>query len=314
MQEHWASFWEHVDELRHTLLKSLLIVGIGFCVVLGFYQPILQFLTEGPIEQTESGLIQQKVQRIQITNQTAQDQVFELPSQSWLVSNQISSGQHHERPYYRLAPGEVLLYEQTIHNPFLIMGPIEGLTLVFKLCFWLSVALTAPFWGWIWLQFILPGLKAQERVILIPFLLCSVFCLCAGIALAYYVTLPLANQYLMLFNHSIGQNAWTLTHYINYVLLLCLGHAIAAELGLLLLVLVHFRFLSPEWLISKRRYMIVVAFILGALLTPPDVLTQLLLAIPLMMLYEIAIYYAKWRHRKELKEIKSFYFSNKQEG
>src|SRR5204863_41436 len=111
----------------------------------------------------------------------------------------------------------------------------------------------------------------------------------------YYVTLPLANQYLFLFNNSIGQNAWTLIHYVQYVLFLCLGHAIAAELGLLLLTLVHFRFLSPDWLIAKRRYMIVLAFVLGAFLTPPDVLTQLLLALPLIALYEVAIWYAKWR-------------------
>ena len=106
------------------------------------------------------------------------------------------------------------------------------------------------------------------------------------------MTLPIANDYLSLFNSSIGQNAWTLDHYVNYVLCLCLGHAIAAELSVLLLVLVHFGLLSAEWLIAKRRVMIVGAFILGALLTPPDVLTQLLLAFPLIGIYEIAICYA----------------------
>ena len=121
------------------------------------------------------------------------------------------------------------------------------------------------------------------------------FSVACGCAIAYCFTLPLANEYLTFFNSSIGQNAWTLNHYVNYVLFLSFGHAIAAELALLLFVLVHYRFLSPEWLISKRRYMIVVAFILGALLTPPDVLTQILLAVPLMGIYEIAILYAKWR-------------------
>ena len=101
----------------------------------------------------------------------------------------------------------------------------------------------------------------------------------------------------------MGQNAWTLNHYVNYVLLLCLGHAVAAELALLLLILVHFRFLSPSWLIAQRRYMIVLAFICGALLTPPDILTQLLLALPLIVLYEFAILYAKWLNRSTLKKL-----------
>jgi sec-independent protein translocase protein TatC len=298
MQEHWASFWEHVDDLRQTLLKSLIIVSVGFIVVLGFYQPLMQFLTHASMEPVASNLLQRRVERIRVINQTARDQQFELPSGAWIISDQLSDNPLGQSRHYRLAPGQSLLYEQVIHSPFLIMGPLEGLLLVFKVCFWVSMALTAPFWGWVWLQFILPGLKAQERAILLPFLLCSAISLGLGVVLAYTVTLPVANQYLMLFNGSIGQNAWTLTHYVDYVLLLCLGHAIAAELGLLLLLLVHFRLLSPEWLIAKRRYMIVVAFILGALLTPPDVLTQLLLAIPLMGLYEIAICYAKWRKRQ----------------
>ena len=193
--------------------------------------------------------------------------------------------------------GDHLVYDQAIRSPLLIMGPVEGLILVFKTCFWLSLAMTAPFWGWVWLRFILPGMYARERAILVPFLLCSLFCIACGCSLAYYVTLPLANEYLTLFNSAIGQNAWTLNHYVNYVLLLCLGHAIAAELALLLMILVHFRLLSPEWMISKRRHMIVAAFILGALLTPPDVLTQVLLAIPLIAIYELAILYAKWRNR-----------------
>lgn len=304
MQEHWASFWVHVDELRQTLVHSLIIVGIGFVAVLGFYQPILHLFNDHPLEQTDTNLLQQKVARTRVVNQTTQLQLFELPLNSWLISDQMPSSEKEGHRYYTLAPGEFLLYEKAIQSPFLIMGPIEGLTLVFKVCFWLGVAMTAPFWGWVWLQFILPGLKAQERAVLIPFLLCSIVFLSLGMALAYYVTLPLANQYLALFNSSIGQNAWTLTHYINYVLLLCLGHAIAAELGLILLLLVHFRFLSPEWLIAKRRYMIVLAFILGALLTPPDVLTQLLLAFPLIGLYEVAIWYAKWRNNKNLESIK----------
>lgn len=302
MQEVSDSFWGHIDDLRQTLLRTAWIVGIGFLGVLSFYQPIIQFFTAVPFEYSESGVVKQKIERLQVLNRTAKDQIFELPAGSAVVSSAFPEPQREGAPHYRIGPGEVLYYDQAIDSPLLIMGPVEGLTLVFKACFWLSLALTAPVWGWVWLQFILPGIKAQERAILIPFLLCSVACVAGGCVFAHAVTLPVANAYLTLFNSSIGQNAWTLNHYVNYVLFLCLGHAIAAELALLLLVLVHFRLLSPEWLISKRRYMIVGAFILGALLTPPDVLTQLMLAIPLMGIYEIAICYAKWRNRSKMVE------------
>lgn len=300
MQDHWAGFWEHAEDLRHTLLRSLVVVGLGFFFLLMFYQPILHFLTAYPAEQTEQGLIKQKVQRIQITNETARHQVFELPHHAQFISTIPFLNEKGKHQTYQLAPGETVFYDEIIESPLLILGPMEGLTLVLKASFWLSLALTAPVWIWIWLQFILPGLKDQEKAVLFPFLALSLLCLGMGIACAYYITVPIANQYLLLFNSSIGQNAWTLTHYIDYVLLLCLGHGVAAELALLLFILVHFRVLTPDWLITKRSYMIVFAFILGALLTPPDVLTQLFLAIPLVGLYEVAIQYAKWRERSAL--------------
>ena len=206
------------------------------------YQPILQFLTNDSSKYLETNLTQQNTRRTQIVNQTMQNQLFKLPKHASLLSDLSPSIQKDEDHYYQLAPGEGLLYEEAIPTSLLIMGPTEGLVLVFKACWGLSIVLTAPFWGWIWLQFILPGLRQSERGLLFPFLSCSVICLCLGIAFAYYFTLPLANRALLAFNLSIGQNAWTLTHYVNYVLFLCLGHAIAAELGLLYLCSFTFAF------------------------------------------------------------------------
>lgn len=296
MSEYWASFWEHVDDLRQTLLRSLIIIGIGFILLLGFYQPIFQLLTDHSLKSIQPHLLQQKIQRIEIFNPSTESQLFKAPLHASIVSK-ISSFHKDQEEYYLIAPGETFVYDEKTPSSLLIMGPIEGLVLVMKICFWLSLALTAPLWGWVCFQFILPGLKESERRIFFPFLLYSVISLSMGIFFAYSITLPLANQYLVSFNDSIGQNAWTLSHYIDYVLLLYLGHAIAAELGLLLFLLVHFRFFTPVQLIAMRRYMIVLVFILAALLTPPDVATQLILALPLIALYEIAICYAKWRYK-----------------
>lgn len=297
MDENLADFWEHVEELRKTLIRSVSVVAIGFLLFLIFYKPILHLLAPYPAQRSTSGLTRKKVERIQITNQSAKTATFELPEGATLLSGSAPITKIEEKKTYLVSPGETLFYEEILDPSFLILGPIEGVSLVLKICFWLSLASTAPVWGWLWLQFILPGLRKEERVALFPFLVLSIVCLATGMILAYTITLPLANQYLLSFNHSIGHNAWTLTHYIDYLLLLCLGHAVAAELALLLFILVHFRLISAEELIRKRRLMIVVAFILGALLTPPDVLTQLLLAIPLTILYEAAIYYAKKRRK-----------------
>lgn len=288
MEELSQTIWEHIDDLRRSLLRSIIVIGIVFIIVLGFYQSVFKVFTDIRIE---SEFPKQKLERFQIINQTPSDQMFSLP----INSKVISGNQANDTGNYKLGPGEVLVYDQPLESPLLIMGPIEGLILVFKASFWISLVLSSPFLGWIWLQFALPGIRKQERAILIPFLLGSMACLSLGCLVAYFVTLPMANNYLSLFNDSIGQNAWTLSHYVNYVLFLCLGHAVAGEIALLLFILVHYSCLSPEWLISKRRVVIVGIFILSALLTPPDVLTQLFLAFPLMGIYEMAIWYAKMR-------------------
>ena len=211
-----------------------LIIALGLVAVLSFYQPFFQFFTSIPLEYSETGLIKQKVERLLVVNQSGNDHSFQLACRfnACFISN--AGCAQRRTSLLRLAPGEALFYDQIVHSPLLIMGPIEGLVLVFKACLWLSIALTAPIWGWVWLQFILPGIKAQERAVLIPFLLFSLICMACGCSFAYLITLPLANEYLSLFNSSIGQNAWTLNHYVNYVLFLFLGHAIAAELALLL--------------------------------------------------------------------------------
>ncbi|MDP1879482.1 MAG: twin-arginine translocase subunit TatC [Parachlamydiaceae bacterium] len=233
MEEKWTSLGGHLEDLRKTILQSLIIVGIGFLILLIFYQPLIKLLPPQNINSLDQNL--------------------------------------------------------------LILGPLEGLFFIVKMCFWMSLALTAPFWVWSWLKFILPGMKKNERVILIPFLSLSFFSLILGVFFALKITIPIANQYLSQFNATIGQNAWTLNHYFDYLFFIIAGHVIASELGLLLLVFVHFGLIETKILEEKRRIFYVCIFVLSAILTPPDILTQLFLAIPLIILYEVAILYSKWR-------------------
>ena len=119
----------------------------------------------------------------------------------------------------------------------------------------------------------------------------------AGIRLSlffsYFITIPLANQFFSTFNHNLGINLWSLSSYVNYTMFLLFSHAISFELFVIIFFLVHHRIFSPSTLIRKRRHAVVAIFILSAILTPPDVLTQIMLVIPLIGLYELVIFYAK---------------------
>lgn len=145
------------------------------------------------------------------------------------------------------------------------------------------------------MQFIAPALQTKERRWMVPFVVLSLIFLSLGMAFSYFITIPLANQFLSSFNSEIGVNMWTLSSYLDYTIILLLSNALAFELCVILMFLVHFRKLSAEKLISMRRYAIVSIFIASAILTPPDIFTQFMLAIPLILIYELAIIYARLR-------------------
>ena len=149
------------------------------------------------------------------------------------------------------------------------------------------------------MKFFAPALDEVGQKALIPFVLISEIFLFMGAFFAYFITIPIANRYLFNFNETLGTNLWTLSHYLDYTLLLLVGNALAFELTVIGFFLVHFQLMDYLFLKDKRRYMIVLAFILGAFLTPPDVITQILLAVPLIGLYELMVLYAKKIYLKD---------------
>lgn len=281
-EESHGSFWDHLLALRITLVRVLAIVSAGCLLAFCFYEPLIQFL-EKPLKQvpktSHDGLVHQSLKRERILNPSSQVLIY----QQGVYSHMIGPGSYIDID----VPAD--------DTRLVIMGPLDGMLSAFKICLWSGAVITAPFWGFVFLQFLLPALKSQERALILPFMGLSIAFLSIGFLFAYHLTIPLANEYLLAFNAGIGMNLWSLSHYIDYTLILLLGHAIAFEFCLILLFLVHLRVIRVEQMTSWRRQMIVAAFILGAILTPPDIFSQVMLAIPLIALYEVAILYARFR-------------------
>lgn len=186
-------------------------------------------------------------------------------------------------------------------TPLLILTPLEGVNVALKVSFLVGFCLTSPVWGGCWISFIWPALLEKEKRVAFSFLIGSGFSGVIALLIAYYFTLPLVNEILFTFSSAIGQNAWSLASYLDYLFLFFFSHVGVGEGIWVMWCLVHYQFVTAEQLAAKRRHMIVISLILGALLTPPDVVTQLLFALPLIGCYEIAIAYAhwvaRWRHR-----------------
>ncbi|MBA3721462.1 MAG: twin-arginine translocase subunit TatC [Parachlamydiaceae bacterium] len=301
-EESFQGLWGHVEELRKTLLRMLIIILAGFLIVLLFYQSIFSLLSpqnsnESNLSNQQSNLTKQLLQRERVVNSSNKSIFFTLPDGAHIIETEtnVPHGGHHN---FEIKPRNYIVYEIPVNTTkLLILSPLEGFVLTLKICFWIGFAITSPIWGFLILKFVMPGLRKREKCVIVPFSIASFFAVLIGFSLAYFFTLPFANQYLAAFNSDIGMNAWSLANYYDYTLILFMGHIIAFEICVVLMFLVHFRFLSAEWLKEKRRYMIVFAFVLGALLTPPDVLTQLILALPLVVIYEFAIFYAKIRSK-----------------
>lgn len=146
-------------------------------------------------------------------------------------------------------------------------------------------------------QFIAPGLYKHEKKFLIWSVIASPSLFYIGLLFVYNFVMPKAFLFFVSFQENLSEYSVTLqakiSEYISLVSSLILAFGIAFQLPIILLVLVSLSMISVETLRKKRRYSIVLIFIIAGIITPPDVLSQLLLAFPLMALYEITIIIAK---------------------
>ncbi|MDR1536178.1 MAG: twin-arginine translocase subunit TatC [Planctomycetota bacterium] len=179
---------------------------------------------------------------------------------------------------------------------FQALDPSAGLVLTLRLAFAFALFLSLPVWlSQLWL-FVAPGLTGRERRWLYLSLGAGGVLFVLGAILAYLAGVPLALAWLLPFNRSLEgwDNAFTGEGYVGFVMNCCLGFGLAFELPLLMLALGWFGILTPENLRAGWRGAILGIFVLAAVLTPPDPVTQLLLALPLLLLFGIGYRLAVW--------------------
>lgn len=142
-------------------------------------------------------------------------------------------------------------------------------------------------------KFIAPGLYRQEKAALLPFLVATPFLFAAGASFAYFVAVPVALRFLLGFQGELGgvtQEALpSVGQYLTFIMQFLFAFGAAFLLPVLLMLLHRAGIVTLEQLVKGRRYAIVVAFVIAAIFTPPDVVSQLLLAVPMVLLYELAL-------------------------
>jgi sec-independent protein translocase protein TatC len=154
--------------------------------------------------------------------------------------------------------------------------------------------------------FIAPGLLAKERKYIKAIVFFSSFCFLAGVAFAYFVMLPAALSFFATFGTSAIENNIAVNEYMNFIISVMLSAGIVFELPMVSWFLSRLGILTPKFMRKYRRHAIVAIFILAAVLTPgTDPVSQVLLAVPLMGLYEISILVSAWAARKREEPLAS---------
>jgi sec-independent protein translocase protein TatC len=181
----------------------------------------------------------------------------------------------------------------------------EAFFVEIKVAFFAATFFSFPVFATQLWRFVAPGLYSKEKRAFLPFLLATPVLFIVGASMAYFMAIPVALEYLLGFGGNVGgveQEALPgVDNYLNFVMKFIFGFGVSFLLPVLLMLLERAGIVTLEQLKSVRRYAIVGAFAIAAVLTPPDVVSQLLLAIPLCILYELALI-AIWFTRRRRKK------------
>jgi len=243
------SFFDHLEELRWRIIRSLLSVVVGTIICWFFIDWLIDGVLLRPIT----------------------------------VLNAHAAGSQQQIHLQNLKPfGQLFLYMQVA----IVSGVILSLPYILY-----------ELWA-----FIAPGLMPKERKYIKWIVFFTTFCFFAGIAFSYFVMLPAALQFFAGFGTATIANNIAISEYMNFVVSILLASGVVFELPMVSWFLSKIGILTPAFMRHYRRHSIVAIFIIAAFLTPgTDPVSQVLLAMPLMGLYEISIWVSAWAWRGRKK-------------
>lgn len=233
------TFWDHLEELRSRLIKTLLFLAAGFCAVYFFVPYIQEFLIQSFFEEEVAPL------------------AFLRPTEGFIV---------------RLKLGFV--------GGFIVASP----------------GIFYQFW-----RFVAPGLYPTEKRFVIPVVVTSTGSFLVGACFAF-LALPYATRFFLSFAGDQIQNTWSFGSYVDFLVRIILAFGLVFELPLIIYFLVRLGIVTPDFLRKNRRYAILIFLILAAVISPPDIFTMIILAVPLVVLYELSIFVAQITYRKHTAE------------
>jgi sec-independent protein translocase protein TatC len=305
------SFLEHLEDLRWVLIKSLAALGVSFVVCLLAGDWVVSALTY-PLKHAKVAY-PKDTRVVTFMFGTNRLGVFKVDGSETaalpLGSNQFVT--------MRLEPvmigtNQVLGFRadtdsteaRRLNVPLVSLSPAGAFIVAVQVAIYAGGLLAAPFIMFYIAQFVFPALRMREKKYVYRGLFFSLGLFLAGVAFCYFLLMPIALSASVKYTEWLGFSVpqWRAEDYISFVSKFMLGMGLGFEMPVILLVLVKIGVLNYSMLAKSRRYVLVINFFLGAVLTTPEIITQVLMALPLQVLYEITIWIAWWWERKERKQ------------
>jgi sec-independent protein translocase protein TatC len=309
------SFLEHLEDLRWVLIKSVVALGVAMllCLIAGnFVVEILRRpLAHAPVSHPGTNHVVSVLfgtNEVGIYHLTAEQQAsIDLGTNRFVAvrvepatfgTNQVLTWRVDNDP-------ALAAKAQRMHVELLNLGPATGFYVAFQVAFYGGLVLASPFIFYFVASFVFPALRMKERFYVYRGLGFGLGLFLLGVVFCYFALMPVALAASQKYSHWLGFGAyqWKADEYISFVSKFMLGMGLGFEMPVVILTLVKIGVLNYSLLARGRRYMIVINLFLGAVLTTPEVITQLIMFIPLQFLYEVSIWVAWYWERQAKKRL-----------
>lgn len=299
------SFLDHLEDLRWVLIKSVttLAVAMLLCLIAG---DLVVRILKWPLERAKVNYpgtnqvvtVTYGTNKLTTLNLTPeQEKTLQLDTTNRFVAIEVEPqiiGTNRVLGW-KINPDPALaVAAQKLKIELINLSPAGGFIVAFQVALYGGTVMASPFILYFILSFVFPALKMKEQKYVRRGLFFGAGLFLSGVAFCYFILMPVALAASQMYSNWLGFGAtqWRAEDYISFICKFMLGMGLGFELPVVLLTLVKIGVLSYRGLRAMWRYMIVIVLVLGGLLTTPEVLTQVMMAVPLYGLYELSVWIA----------------------
>ena len=195
---------------------------------------------------------------------------------------------------------------ETYHYVYVYIAPQELLMVYLSVALMGGIVAAFPFISYHTYAFCSPGLKRKEKSLVLGTLFFGTVCFCMGVLFAYFLSVPFMLRFLIQFSSEVSVSASiSIQQYVSFLLTVFAVFGLVFELPVITVLLTMLGLIKAEWMVKGRKVMIVVIFFLAAVITTPDVVSQIMVAVPMIGLYEVSILLSRIFGRKKRKQLQA---------